>query len=69
MEDKLDLNPCGVDIVSNIIEYAQKREHVSKDQLAEFVADLLPEVEFEEAARFCSDEILTDSTLRMLSRK
>lgn len=69
VKDKLDLNPYGVDIVSNIIEYAQKWEHVSKDQFAEFVTTLLPEVEFKEVARFCSDEILTDSTLRMLGRK
>ena len=47
------------ELVENVIEYAQKREHVSKDQFAFFVSDLLPEVEFGEVAMFCEDGILT----------
>lgn len=69
IEDRFELNPYSVQMVTNIIEYAQKLAHVSKDQFAEFVANLLPEVELEEVARFCQDSILTDSTLRMLGRK
>ena len=45
--------------VENIIEYGQKHEHVSKDQFAYFISDILPEVEFGEIAMFCDDDILT----------
>ena len=47
------------ELVQNVIEYAQKWEHVSKDQFAYFVSDMLPEVEFGEVAMFCEDSILT----------
>lgn len=47
------------ELVENIIEYAHKWEHVSKDQFCEFIYDMLPEVEFGEVAMFCEDEILT----------
>lgn len=68
IEDKFELNTYAVQMVINIIEYAQKWEHVSKDQFAYFIADLLPEVEFEEVVQFCEDSILTDGTLRALGR-
>lgn len=68
LEEKYDLNSYAVEMVTNIIEYANKWEHVSKDQLAYFISDLLPEVEFEEVAQFCEDSILTDGTLRALGR-
>lgn len=54
--------------VLNIIDYAHKHEHVSKDQFAYFVSDLLPEVEFLDVAKFCEDAILTDDTLKQLGR-
>lgn len=69
IEDKFELNTYAVQMVINIIEYAQKLEHVSKDQFAYFISDLLPEVEFEEVANYCEDCILTDTTLRALGRK
>lgn len=45
--------------VENIIEYAHKNEHVSKDQFVEFLDAMLPEVTFGEIAMFCEDAILT----------
>lgn len=69
IEDKFELNTYAVQMVINIIEYAQKWEHVSKDQFAYFISDLLPEVEFEEVVNYCEDCILTDTTLRALGRK
>lgn len=68
LEDKFDLNSYAVEMVTDIIEYAHKWEHVSKDQFAYFISDLLPEVEFEEVAQFCEDCMLTDGTLRALGR-
>lgn len=68
LEEKYDLNSYAVEMVTNIIEYAHKWEHVSKDQLAYFISDLLPEVEFEEVAQFCENCMLTDGTLRALGR-
>ena len=53
------------DLVQNVIDYAQKWEHVSKDQFAYFVSDMLPEVEFGEVAMFCEDSILTADGQRM----
>lgn len=47
--------------VENIIEYAHKYEHVSKDQFAEFISSMLPEVTFGEIAMFCEDAILTSN--------
>lgn len=46
--------------VDNIISYAHKHEHVSKDQFVEFLDAMLPEVTFGEIAMFCEDAILTD---------
>lgn len=39
-------------LVNNVIDYAHKNEHVSKDQFCHFVSDMLPEVEFGEVAMF-----------------
>ncbi len=56
------------DLVENIIDYATEHEHISKDQFAYFVSDMLPEVEFLEVAKFCEDGCLTDGTLKQLGR-
>lgn len=47
------------ELLENLIEYAMKYEHVSKDQFCEFLADLLPEVEMGEVAAFMEDGCLT----------
>ncbi len=49
------------DLVENVIDYASKYEHISKDQFVYFVSDILPEVEFGEVAAFVDDECLTDN--------
>lgn len=46
--------------VNNIIDYAQKWEHVSKDQFCFFLSDMLPELDFSEIAAYCDDDILTN---------
>ena len=53
-------NPFLRGIVENIIEYAQRHEHISKDQFCWFLCDMIPEVEFCEIAQFAEDDILTD---------
>ena len=53
------------DLVRNVIDYAKKYEHVSKDQFAYFVSDMLPEIEFGEVAMFCDDVILTADGQKM----
>lgn len=55
-------------LLSNIIDYGIGHENISKDQLAN-CADIVPEVSFEEVAQFCTDEILTNSTLKEIGRK
>ncbi len=57
------------DLVDNIIDYALQHESNSKNQFCYFVADMLPEVEFLEVARFCEDGKLTSGTLKALGRK
>lgn len=54
-----DKNSFTFDMINNIIEYAHKYKHVSKDQFAEFLADMIPEIEFAEVAAFCADGCLT----------
>ena len=56
-------------LIENIVEYALKNECISLDQFPEFVSDMLPEVEFLEVARFCGNNMLTDTTIKELRRK
>lgn len=68
IENEFNINPFALQLLDNIIDYAHKHEHVSKDQFAYFIADLVPEVEFLDVAKFCEDTILTRDTLRRLGR-
>ena len=68
LEDKYGLNSFTVELLDNIIDYAHKHEHVSKDQFAYFISDLVPEIEFMDVAKFCEDTILTRDTLRQLEK-
>lgn len=52
-------NHFTFELVENILNYAHKYEHVSKDQFVEFLAGILPEVQFKEIAAFADDSILT----------
>ena len=56
------------DLIENIIEYGFKHEMISKDQLVDWISDMLPEVEFLEVARFMEDGHLTKDTLKALGR-
>ena len=69
METQVSLDAYAKALISNIIEYAVNEKNYSKDQLAEFLSDMLPTIEFLEVARFCEDSILTDATLKVLHRK
>lgn len=69
IEETFDTDSFARQIVLQIVEYAHKYEHISKDQFAYFVSDMLPEVEFLEVAKFCEDKILTNGTLKQLGRK
>ena len=68
LEENFTTDNYARQTVLNIIDYAHKHEHISKDQFAYFISDLLPEVEFLEVARFCDDAILTNGTLKELGR-
>lgn len=45
-------------LVENIIDYGIKRQNFTKEQLAMFLADVLPEVELNKIERFCDDSLL-----------
>lgn len=47
------------ELVGNIIDYAHKHEHVSKDQFIYFISNIIPEVAFGEVAQFADDDIIT----------
>lgn len=68
MEENFNIDCYGRSLLLNVIDYAHRHEHVSKDQFAYFIADMLPEVELQDVARFCDDAILTDETLKWCKR-
>lgn len=55
----LNMNGFAYRMIENIINYAYEHEHVSRDQFADFIAELIPDVEFREVAAFCEDSCLT----------
>lgn len=61
IHDTFNMNGNGFAerMIENIIDYAYKHEHVSRDQFADFIAELIPDVEFGEVAAFCEDSCLT----------
>ena len=59
MHDTYNINDFTERMIENIINYAYKHEHVSRDQFAEFIADIIPDMEFGEVAAFCEDSYLT----------
>lgn len=56
------------DLVENIIDYALENKNTSKDQLAFFISDMLPEVEYTEIAKFCDEDMLSSFTLEFLKQ-
>lgn len=62
-------NHWSFNLVENIIGYCIKHNPLGKDQLAYWISDMLPEVEFLEVAKFVNDDFLTDTTLNVLGRK
>ena len=68
LEENFTTDNYARQTVLSIIDYAHKHEHISKDQFAYFISDILPEVEFLDVARFCNDDILTQNTLKQLNR-
>lgn len=61
-----DIGDFGKELLTNIIDYAHVHEHISKDQFAEFVAMLIPGIEFLDVAQFCDESILTNDTIHQL---
>lgn len=48
-------------LLENVVDYAVQHEAgPTKDNLAYVLSDLIPEIDFAEAAAFCRDDILTD---------
>ena len=68
LESEFNMNRFTIDIVLNILDYASKHAHVSKDQFCYFVADLIPEVDMLTVANFCDNSILTSETIEALNR-
>ena len=45
--------------LENIVNYGLEHKNTSRNQLAYFLFDIVPDVEFKEVAAFCEDDILT----------
>lgn len=56
------------DMVENLVDYGNKHHSHTKDALAYFLSDIIPEVEFGEVAMFMDDDYLTYNG-RMEKRK
>ena len=59
IKSEWEVNDFALDMICNIVHYALEHECVSRDQFANFVADMIPEMEFAEVAAFCEDGHLT----------
>lgn len=66
-----DLNSSVFSILTleKIIEYGEANCDVSKDQLAYYLVDLIPELTYEEVILFFSDEKLTEFGLEEKTRR
>lgn len=64
VESRLVTDSLSRDIISNITEYAMNDSNFydyEKDALPNFLSDIIPDIEFTEAAIFCSDSLLSES--------
>ena len=61
MNESFSLDEFSQSMVDNLANFAVENQNHSKDQLADFLSDVIPEVEFKEIAGFCEDAILTES--------
>ena len=52
----------GIEIIDNLINYGLKKNNQSPDEFAEFISEVINEIDFEEVAAFCSDSILTPAS-------
>ena len=56
-----DSDSFAIDLIQQLIEYGRKYHKVSKDQLAYFLTDIIPDLDFYEAAAFFEDKCLTQN--------
>ena len=61
MSDTFNMDRFAREMAENIIDYGIRNLNHGKDDLAYFISDIIPEVEFKEVAGFCDDQILTDT--------
>lgn len=67
-DPETEYNETGKDYLNNLINYAISHKQVTKDSLPYFLFDTVPNCEFEEAAAFCEDCILTDAAREIKAR-
>lgn len=60
-------NEWDCQLVNNILDYARDHEHISKNQICDYLSDILPDVDFWDVAMFCEDKILTDHVIEALA--
>ena len=60
--------PLACNFLSNIINYGISTKQTTKDSLAYFLFDLIPDITFDECAAFCEDAILTTGAQEVKAR-
>jgi len=58
-----DISERETEMIDNIISYALNNKAHTCDEVAYFVSDMIPDVEFKEVAGFCEDKNLTRNGL------
>lgn len=61
MNECFSLDEFSQSMIDNLANFAVENQNHSKDQLADFLSNVIPEVEFKVIAGFCEDAILTES--------
>lgn len=64
LEDGKCAESFSILMLEKVIQYGIKRHNVSKDELAYYLMDVIPELEFTEATAFIIDDQLTSDGLK-----
>lgn len=61
--------PFERNLIRSIVVYGNDHHSVSKDQLAYFLSDVIPDIDFEDVIKFIADECLTDASIKLKKSK
>lgn len=62
LEENFNLNNYSKELIENIIDYGIRNKNTNSDQLAYFLAEVLPSISYEELLMFFPDQLLSDAS-------